>query len=114
MIRSAARHDRRFFKLAQAGRGLARVENLRARGAGRFDELVGQGRDAAEALEKIERDSFRGENRARATANFEDGRPAGDSGAILVGRFRPEDWDRPVEKPPPPPPRRRRSRAPWR
>ncbi len=48
MIRPAARNDRRFLKLPQARRRLARVENLRAMGAGGFDELMSQGRDPAE------------------------------------------------------------------
>ena len=43
---------------------------------------MGQGRDAAQPLQKVERDAFGGEDRARAAADFEDGHSRGHDRAI--------------------------------
>ena len=61
---AAARDDRGFFQRAQAGRGLARVEDARAGAADGIDKAPGERGDAGEALEEIQRDAFRGEDRA--------------------------------------------------
>ena len=89
VVRSAARRDRRFLKFPQTGRGLARVEDLRAIGPGRLDELPGQGRDSAQALEKIERDPLGGEDGPGAAAYFHDRHRLRRQWRHLSGQFRP-------------------------
>ena len=57
---------------AQAGRGLARVENARLGAGHGFHELAGQGGDAAHALQKIQDHALAGKNHARIVPDDRD------------------------------------------
>ena len=70
VMAATARH-RVLLQPAQAGRGLAGVENPGAGPLDRRDKLIRQGRDAAKALNKIKRDAFRAEDRPRRTLNLQ-------------------------------------------
>ena len=70
VMAATARH-RVLLQPAQAGRGLAGVENPRAGPLDRRDKLIRQGRDAGKALNKIKRDAFRAEDRPRRTLNLQ-------------------------------------------
>ncbi len=97
MICSPTRDHRRFLKLPQAGRRLARVEDFRTVAAGGLDELMGQGRNAAQPLEEIERDAFGRENRARPTANFQDRHAGGHDRAVFLRNLDPKGGIDPPE-----------------
>ena len=86
------------FKLPQTRSRLTRVENLRPVGACPFDKLARQSRNAAEVLEKIERDPFSGEDRTSPPAHLENSRSAGYGGAILLHDLSAQARDRPGER----------------
>jgi hypothetical protein len=67
MVAPTAASDRVFFKAPPTGRGLAGVEDLRARAGDEINKLRGERRDAAQALHKIQSDALGGENCARGT-----------------------------------------------
>jgi hypothetical protein len=82
MIGAAARHDRGLFQRPQTGRRLARVEDFRARFAGRLHEFSGQRGHAAEALKEIQGDPLGCKNRAGGAAHFENGLAAHQGSSI--------------------------------
>ena len=84
VVHAAAGFHRRFFKGAQAGRGFARVENLRLRPANGFDEAARERGDAGEPLQKIQRDALAGEDRAHKAADFEHGVARRDFTAVVA------------------------------
>ena len=69
VVLRAAHFDGVFFKHAQAGRGLARVQKFRLGIAQRQYVLTRHGGDAGEALHEIQRAAFAGENRLRLAAD---------------------------------------------
>ena len=72
MVRAAAGNNRGLFQRAQPRRRLAGIEDLGAGFPDRLHKLVRQGGNAAKALEEIERDAFRGQDRSGGTADFQD------------------------------------------
>ena len=83
VIGDAAGRRGGFFKNAQAGSGLAGVEDLAACALDGVDELAGERGYAAEALEEVEGDAFAGEQSAGASAD------SGDDVAIGCRRRHP-------------------------
>src|SRR5436189_698829 len=72
MVRAAAAAHRVLLERAQAGRGLARVEDRGARSLDGVDVATRQRCDAAQAREKIEGDALAGYDRARRTFDARD------------------------------------------
>ena len=73
-----------FFQDAQAGRGLAGIEDLAARALDGIGELARGGRHAAQALQEIKGNAFAGQQRARASADGGDDFAIGAAVAILL------------------------------
>ena len=69
MILAAAATDGVLVEDAQAGRGLASIENTNARAGDGVDEFARDGGDAGHALEEIQNHALAGENDARVVAN---------------------------------------------
>ena len=68
MVLRAAHPGRVFLERAQAGDGLAGVEQDRAGAGDRLDIAAGQGRDAGQVLDGVERRALGGEQRPRLAA----------------------------------------------
>ena len=71
-----------FSSARKPGGCLAGIENFGARFADGFDELPGERGDAAETLQKIQRDPFRRQDRTGRAAHFEDRLAASQSGPV--------------------------------
>ena len=69
VVRYAAGARRHFLQVAQARGGLAGIENAAGGTFHRVDVSAPQGRDAAQMLQKIERDSFAREQHAGAAVD---------------------------------------------
>ena len=111
----AAGHDRRLLERAQAGGRLARVEDPRAGPGDGLDVARGQGRDAGQAPEEVERDPLAGEDRPPAEPVTVEQLVAGlDARRRQRAGGRPRARDRPSRTPLPPRRDRRRRQAPWR
>ena len=83
MVVAAAAGDGVFLKPPPAGRGFARVENLRRRAFDGIDKLRGQGGHAGKPLDKIQRHALGAQNRARRAGNFQQSVAAVDVLAVL-------------------------------
>src|SRR5205823_7390168 len=72
----------------QAGSRLASVEDGRGRPVRELDEATGEGGDAAEPAEQVERDALAAEDRARRAFDLRhDGRDVRDGAALLELRL---------------------------
>ena len=86
MIPAPAAADSVFLEKTPAGRGLARVEDRRARAIDRRDIARGQGGDSAQALHEIQGRAFDGKQRPHGAGQPPDHAAALD--AITIGQFR--------------------------
>src|SRR5579872_6786157 len=73
VIHGSARGGGHFFQDAEAGGGLARIENTDAGAFYGLDEFRGERCDSGEALKEIQRDALAGEQRARGGSDGRDG-----------------------------------------
>src|SRR5215831_12833282 len=73
VIHSAPTGYRVFIEHAEPGGGLSCIDNTRARALDAVDILACQGRDAAHALQQVERGSFGGEDGTCGATQFSDG-----------------------------------------
>ena len=73
VVGAAACEDGGLFQSAPAGSGLAGIEQAAGGGAHGLDVVVGEGGDAAEALEEIEGGAFAAEQGAGGAGDFHDG-----------------------------------------
>ena len=71
MVVSAAARDGVFLETPPAGRGFARVQNLRVSSFDGLDELRGQRGDAGKPLDEIQRDALGAQNGAGRAGNFQ-------------------------------------------
>src|SRR5437016_2920473 len=78
MIRDSSRGGCHLFQAAQAGRGLASVEDAAGGPGDTVDVTGGERRDAAQALQKIQRYTLAGEQRAGVAGYRRDGLTGGD------------------------------------
>src|SRR5437762_7741019 len=83
MISTSARIHRTLFLCAEPGRGFACIQDLDWMVSNGIDKLARKSRDAAEMLQKVQRDTFRFQNRTRQAAHL-DNNIAGDD-FVAVG-----------------------------
>jgi len=83
MVDAAAAAHGIFLQGAQAGRGLAGIEDLRFRAGHGLDEEAGPGRHAGKLLEEIEGAPLGGQDRARRAANLQRRFARLERGAVL-------------------------------
>ena len=83
MVGDAARGGGRLLQGAEAGGGLAGVEDAAVRAGDGVGELAGERRDAAQALEKVEGDALAGKQQAGGAADFGDD-VAVDAGVAIL------------------------------
>ena len=111
VVDSTARAHRGLLQRAQAGRGLARVEDLGARALDLPNGPGGRGRNAGESLEEVQRRALGAQQRPRAALQAKDG--AAPRAIPLPGRAaRSRRRGRAGETPPRPRRGRRGRRAP--
>src|SRR5207253_4208810 len=70
MINTTSCNHRSLFQCAEPGRGFACVQDLGRMVSNGIDKLARKGRDAAEMLQKVQRDTFRFQNRTRQAAHL--------------------------------------------
>ena len=83
MIIATALADRVFLEHAEARGRLARIEQPGRRRTQREDVLAGAGGHAAQALEKVQEDTFGREQVGGGAFDFGDDRPSGDELAVV-------------------------------
>src|ERR1035438_97382 len=85
MVPATAARDGVLLQPPPAGRGLARVENLRPGALDGVNELGGQRGDAAKALEEVEGDAFGAQQGASRAGNLQEGLALRHAMAVLNG-----------------------------
>ena len=84
MIRAATAADGVLLQHAEAGSGLAGIEDLGAGPGDGIDVAAGLGGDAGELLDEVEGAALGGEDGGGGTADFEDGVAFLQGGAVLI------------------------------
>ena len=97
MVEPAPRPHRKFIENPHPRRGLASVENLRARPRHGFHKTACQRGDAAHALQEIERRALARQDRPQISAQFRDRIALADLVAVLLARIPDESRVKPAK-----------------
>src|SRR5437016_14269693 len=88
MINTTSCNHRSLFQCAEPGRGFACVQDLGWMVSKGIDKLARKGRDAAEMFQKVQRDTFRFQNRTRQAAPVDNNIASDDS--VHIGPTTPD------------------------